>query len=258
MADKNSVSDWSETAIDNDNIGGISLQENVMRPPAVNNAFREMMKQVRSFFPLGVLFGGTGGSTAVEARTALKVLSYDTQSLTDADRSQVATNLGGGWEVVPNGKKSVSAVSSTAWTGLGAYSILRVTLSLVPSTTQDINIQVSANDGVSYYTLASDYLTAVMFSVNGLGPNAGAASTIGVGIASSATTASLVAGTCLLCGWKQAIKTSASSDFVFSQSTGLGVQKGNSQHTTAGALNAFRIICTAGTFTGDILVEGIK
>jgi len=51
MADKTNVNEWVESpAIDNDNIGGISLQENVMRPPAVNNAFREMMAQLRAFF----------------------------------------------------------------------------------------------------------------------------------------------------------------------------------------------------------------
>lgn len=41
-----SVSDWSLTPTSNTDIGGISLAENVMRPPAVNDAFREIMAQV--------------------------------------------------------------------------------------------------------------------------------------------------------------------------------------------------------------------
>lgn len=44
-----SVSEWSTTAGSNTEIDGISLAENVMRPPAVNNAFREMMSQIAAF-----------------------------------------------------------------------------------------------------------------------------------------------------------------------------------------------------------------
>lgn len=47
---KSSVSQWDSTADNNLDVGGISLAENVMAPPAVNNALREMMAQVKDFY----------------------------------------------------------------------------------------------------------------------------------------------------------------------------------------------------------------
>jgi len=43
---KTSVSQWDTTANNNTDINSISLAENVMQPPAVNDAFREMMAQI--------------------------------------------------------------------------------------------------------------------------------------------------------------------------------------------------------------------
>lgn len=43
---KDKLEDWAEVAADNLDMGGISLAENVMRPPAVNNEMREHMAQV--------------------------------------------------------------------------------------------------------------------------------------------------------------------------------------------------------------------
>jgi len=45
---KTAVSQWDTTANNNTDVGGISLAENVMQPPAVNDAFREMMAQIKS------------------------------------------------------------------------------------------------------------------------------------------------------------------------------------------------------------------
>lgn len=47
---KNSVSDWDTIAANNTDIGGISLAEGVTKAPAVNNAFREMMAQLKTEF----------------------------------------------------------------------------------------------------------------------------------------------------------------------------------------------------------------
>jgi hypothetical protein len=44
-----SLSEWSTTAGSNTELNSISLAENVMRPPAVNNAFREMMAQLAAY-----------------------------------------------------------------------------------------------------------------------------------------------------------------------------------------------------------------
>lgn len=45
---KTTVSQWDATAANNTDINSISLAENVMQPPAVNDAFREMMAQIKS------------------------------------------------------------------------------------------------------------------------------------------------------------------------------------------------------------------
>ena len=45
---KVNVSQWDTTAANNLDINSISLAEGVMQPPAVNDAFREMMAQIKS------------------------------------------------------------------------------------------------------------------------------------------------------------------------------------------------------------------
>ena len=45
---KTAVSQWDTTAANNTDINSISLAEGVMQPPAVNDAFREMMAQIKS------------------------------------------------------------------------------------------------------------------------------------------------------------------------------------------------------------------
>jgi len=45
---KTAVSQWDTTANNNTDVGGISLAENVMQPPAVNDAFREVMAQLKT------------------------------------------------------------------------------------------------------------------------------------------------------------------------------------------------------------------
>lgn len=50
---KSAVTDWSTTAADNTDIGGISTAEGVMLPSSVNNAFREIMAQVATAIAAG-------------------------------------------------------------------------------------------------------------------------------------------------------------------------------------------------------------
>jgi hypothetical protein len=45
---KTNVASWDTTAANNTDINSISLAEGVMQPPAVNDAFREMMSQVKA------------------------------------------------------------------------------------------------------------------------------------------------------------------------------------------------------------------
>lgn len=57
---KDKLEDWDEVAANNLDMGGISLAENVMRPPAVNNEMREHMAQVSKWL---------GDDTVVAAAT---------------------------------------------------------------------------------------------------------------------------------------------------------------------------------------------
>jgi hypothetical protein len=59
---KDAVTDWSTTAGNNTDVGGISLAENVMRPPAVNDAFREVMEQIAVWAANPVLAVSDGGA----------------------------------------------------------------------------------------------------------------------------------------------------------------------------------------------------
>lgn len=80
---KDAVSQWDTDPNGNSDIGGIALGEGIMLPSAVNNAFREMMSQVKeanfssgAYAPGGtdvaISDGGTGQSTAAAAFDALK------------------------------------------------------------------------------------------------------------------------------------------------------------------------------------------
>lgn len=65
---KDAVTDWSTTAGNNTDVGGISLAENVMRPPAVNDAFREVMEQIATWIANpkpAASDGGALGTTAL-------------------------------------------------------------------------------------------------------------------------------------------------------------------------------------------------
>lgn len=53
---KANLADWDSTPGNNTDIGGISLAENVMAPPAVNDAFRESMSQVADLYNSAVPF----------------------------------------------------------------------------------------------------------------------------------------------------------------------------------------------------------
>jgi hypothetical protein len=75
---KDTVSDWAIIADDNTDVGGISLAENVMLPSAVNNALREIMKQVATGIDNSEFGTATASTTEVLTGTnATKAVTPD-------------------------------------------------------------------------------------------------------------------------------------------------------------------------------------
>lgn len=95
---KTAVSQWDTTANNNTDVGGISLAENVMQPPAVNDAFRELMAQIAS----GVVVKITATSTVSAYFQLAEATNNGTNKLTitpttslTADRTATFPDLSG-------------------------------------------------------------------------------------------------------------------------------------------------------------------
>lgn len=146
-----SISTWLETAASNLELDGISLAENVMRPPAVNNAFRELMAQVAEW---------TGDDTIASAGTT-DISSVPAQYVTVTGTTTI-TSLGtikAGW---------IKFVKFT-----GALTLTHNATSLIlPGAA---NILTAANDTAIFVSLGSgnwqcwDYVPAarLLNTVNG-------------------------------------------------------------------------------------------
>jgi hypothetical protein len=100
---KNKVSEWSATPADNTDVGGIDINEGCA-PSGINNAIRDVMAQIKDMqtgadgdnFVVGgnltvtgtttlstdlpIVSGGTGASTAADARTNLGLGTISTQA----------------------------------------------------------------------------------------------------------------------------------------------------------------------------------
>lgn len=75
---KTSVADWDTTAADNTDVGGISLAENVMKPPAVNDAFREIMAQIAQWTGEGTIASAATCDIGAEDEEFLNVTGTTT------------------------------------------------------------------------------------------------------------------------------------------------------------------------------------
>lgn len=110
---ENEISDYLETDNDNTDIAGISVQENVMRPPAVNNAFRAIQGALKRWFRSNLfrLRDGTDqtkllafdlSSIPTSTTRTLKLpasgqfVGTDVQSFSAAEQGQARANIGAG------------------------------------------------------------------------------------------------------------------------------------------------------------------
>jgi len=89
---KNAVGDWSTTAGDNTDIGGVSLAEGSggMRIPATNNAFRAIMAQIKT--AIGVSFQAYSASLTAIAAAFTAASSAGAASLAFAEDTDNGTN----------------------------------------------------------------------------------------------------------------------------------------------------------------------
>lgn len=93
---KDNVRSWDATAGNNTDMGGISLAENVMAPPAVNDAFRESMSQIAEMldemgYPTS---GGTANALTLTPATAVTAYaSGDVWTLKAASSNTGAATL---------------------------------------------------------------------------------------------------------------------------------------------------------------------
>jgi hypothetical protein len=114
---KNKISEWSATAANNTDIGGIDIAEGCA-PSGINNAIRELMAQVKDQqtgtdadnFTVGGNLSVTGTTTATGLITATGgVAGNVTGNVTgNASTATTATNAtritnSGGWNVTPTG-----------------------------------------------------------------------------------------------------------------------------------------------------------
>lgn len=74
---ENEISDYVETDNDNTDIAGISVQENVMRPPAVNNAFRALQGALKRWFKTSLF-------RLRDSTDQTKLLAFDLSAFTTA------------------------------------------------------------------------------------------------------------------------------------------------------------------------------
>jgi hypothetical protein len=128
---KNKLSEYSSTAGDNTDIGGINIAEG-MAPSDVNNAMREQMSQLKDFID------GSSGDTITTAKivaTTAEILSG--QSVTGTATFNSA--------VVMSSSVTGTTASFSGATTIGGAAVLSSTLSVANTATMDV-VQMADNN----------------------------------------------------------------------------------------------------------------
>lgn len=144
---KNKLSEYSSTAGDNTDIGGINIGEG-MAPSDVNNAMREQMSQLKEFID------GSSGDTI----TTAKIVATTAEILSGADVTGTATFNSA---VVMSSSVTGTTASFSGATTIGGAAVLSSTLDVVGTATMGI-ITGSTISG-SGNTLTVDGTDAVGF-----------------------------------------------------------------------------------------------
>lgn len=95
---KDKVSDWSSTAANNTDVGGINIAEG-MAPSGVNNAMREIMAQIKDmqagtdgdYFVVGGAFTATGAATFSSTMYVANVATFNNNVIIGASTTNSLT-----------------------------------------------------------------------------------------------------------------------------------------------------------------------
>lgn len=128
---KNKLSEYSSTAGDNTDIGGINIAEG-MAPSDVNNAMREQMSQLKEFID------GSSGDTI----TTAKIVATTATILSGADVTGTATFNSA---VVLSSSVTGTTASFSGATTIGGAAVLSSTLSVANTATMGV-VQMADNN----------------------------------------------------------------------------------------------------------------
>lgn len=103
---QNEISDYNETDASNVDITGIDVQENVMRPPAVNNAFRALQGALKRWFKAS-LFRLRDGTDQT------KLLAFDLSGITTATTRTLTMPDASGTIALPASNAVADLLAST-------------------------------------------------------------------------------------------------------------------------------------------------
>lgn len=285
---KPKVTDWSATAADNEDIGGIDIR-GTAKPSNIDNAEREMMAQIAkvnagtdpvadtwSFADPAdltkivrldagnITTGNTRVITAPDRNMDLAKVPDASlaQSFTTDEKAQLLENIGAAWELI--GTATPSGASSVDFTDLEDFRVIRAIGVMVPSTDdRSLIIQTSTNNGSSYDSTASDYVgTNTAFTpTNAVAISAASITTAltvtqtGVGNAAG----EMVSFDITLSNFNQAAPCEYRADVYYINASGTPYRSFNAgRRVQSTARDAVRFLFATGNCSGFVKVMGIR